>query len=157
MQKNFSPRKVSLAEKLAFHSAPQPDGCILWTGSKTKVGYGQFSYKGKMRKPHRVAWEIANGRRIPPGMMICHKCDVRHCINPEHLWLGTCAENLADRDAKGRQAKQRGETGNNARLTDAQARAILADTRSQTKIAADYGVCQQTVSFIKRRITFSHL
>ena len=73
------------------------NGCLVWTGHCCNRGYG----KSMGRPTHRIAYERAKGP-IPPGMFVCHACDNRRCINPEHLWLGTNADNMRDMKAKGR-------------------------------------------------------
>ncbi len=80
-------------------------GCWLWQGSLTPLGYGQFSYLGDQRA-HRASWRIFCGE-IPSGMFVLHRCDVRNCVNPEHLFLGTQADNIRDKVAKGRCWKPR--------------------------------------------------
>lgn len=102
---------LSPAEKLAFYSRQSSAGCILWIGSTVGAGYGQILVSGRMRLAHRVAWEAAHGP-IPKGLCVLHDCpngDNSRCINPDHLWLGTKAENNADRDRKGRAAHQRSQ------------------------------------------------
>jgi len=77
--------------------------CWLWIGAQDSAGYGNCWYKGKCYKSHRVAWELIKGP-IPNGMHVLHKCDNPSCCNPFHLFLGTDADNMADRNRKGRQA-----------------------------------------------------
>lgn len=72
--------------------------CNLWTGAVNPNGYGK--YKGKYA--HRLAWEFANSQPIPSNMCVMHTCDVRLCIEPSHLMLGTKSDNTLDRHAKGR-------------------------------------------------------
>lgn len=81
------------------------DDCWEWQGSRTdKNGYGLFSLSSSTMRAHRVAWELWNAEPIPEGMSACHSCDNPPCVNPEHIWLGTSADNNRDRDAKGRHA-----------------------------------------------------
>jgi hypothetical protein len=79
-------------------------GCWIWMKCLHRKGYGELAGRdgqGKA-KAHRLAWEIANGRPVPVGMLVCHSCDIPSCINPAHLWLGTNQQNLADAGRKGR-------------------------------------------------------
>lgn len=75
--------------------------CWLWTAGKFVTGYGAYRWHGQAAYTHRLAWEFANGP-IPPGLMICHKCDVRACCNPSHMFLGTARDNNDDMAHKGR-------------------------------------------------------
>ena len=73
-----------------------PNGCNLWTGCLTSTGYGSLQKDGKTRYAHRVIYEEFFGQ-IPPRKLICHKCNVRRCVNPLHLYAGTNSENMRDR------------------------------------------------------------
>lgn len=77
------------------------NGCLLWQGFCHKWGYGMTSYRGKGARVHRGMW-IARKGPVPPKMDVCHTCDVRHCCNLDHLWLGTRVQNLQDMANKGR-------------------------------------------------------
>lgn len=79
------------------------DECWEWTGYRDRDGYGQVWWDSHGQYAHRVAWQIANGP-VPDGFLVCHTCDNPPCCNINHLFLGSHAENMADRDRKGRQA-----------------------------------------------------
>ena len=82
----------------------EDSGCWLWTASVKNTGYGQFKFNGKPVGAHRVSFMLFCGD-IPPGMLVCHHCDVRRCVNPEHLYLGTHSDNLRDAFDRTRFAK----------------------------------------------------
>jgi hypothetical protein len=95
----FEPESIRL--RLAERSEPQGD-CIVWTGSrKGGNGYGQMCISYKNHMVHRLAWEVAHGP-IPPGLCVLHRCDNPPCIRPDHLFLGTHQENMADMVVKQR-------------------------------------------------------
>lgn len=141
-------------------TVPEPNtGCLLWTASCNTSGYGICSrdLPGK-RLAHRAAWILAKGA-VPDGMFVLHRCDTRSCVNVDHLFLGSIADNNADRDRKGRQVAPRfhGETNGAAKLSDVDVLSIVrlrASGWTQREIAERHGVSQSQVSFIllgKRR------
>ena len=75
--------------------------CWMWTGYRTPDGYGRIQINYKRIKAHRLSWEVHNGS-IPEGLFVLHKCDVRDCVNPNHLFLGTQKDNIHDAIKKGR-------------------------------------------------------
>ncbi len=113
---------------------------------------------------HRLAWEDAHGP-LPPGMHVCHKCDVPKCINVDHLFLGTHAENMADAARKGRQmsgaarsaVSPSGEAQWNAKLTESDVRAIRRATDPYSAIARRFGVSKSNVVMIKTGKSWKHL
>ncbi|MES2360004.1 MAG: HNH endonuclease signature motif containing protein [Gemmatimonadota bacterium] len=85
------------------HTASEPGtGCLLWTASVRTTGYGQVRWRGKTTSAHRVAYEIVHGSPVPNGKVLCHTCDQRLCVNTDHLFVGTQADNLIDCVRKGR-------------------------------------------------------
>ena len=134
------------------------NGCWLWTASKFPLGYGAFrgSPSGNNILAHRYSW-ATNFGPIPEGLCVCHHCDVKACVRPDHLFLGTQADNVADKVAKGRQARQKGSQHGMAKLNEDQVLAIRRDGRLQRVIAADYGVSIMSISFIKSGKRWGHV
>lgn len=120
--------------------------CWLWPGPLSH-GYGALHGK----RAHRVVYEAAYGP-VPPGLHVLHRCDTPACVRPSHLFLGTQADNIADKVAKGRQAK--GEGNNHAKLTESQVRAIRSSSKSGAALAREYGIAISTACRIKNGTTW---
>lgn len=82
------------------------NGCWLWTGARGTRGYGERVWRTDNVRIHRQMYKIVHGVRLTSKEVVCHRCDVRHCCNPEHLWAGTRKENMRDCSAKGRADRQ---------------------------------------------------
>jgi hypothetical protein len=152
------PKPKPIAERF-WPKVTKTDTCWLWTGA-IRSGYGVIGLGGKYGKAayaHRLSWEWANGP-IPDGLCVLHRCDVRNCLRPDHLFLGTKPENLEDMTAKGRRA--RGESIGTAKLTGAsvlQIRRAWEEGVPQYRLVRHFGVNQQTISAIVRRVTWKHI
>lgn len=127
-----------------------PEECWLWSASLNGAGYGQIgrgSGELGMDGAHRVSWILHFGN-IPEGSFVLHHCDVKTCVNPAHLFLGTHSDNMRDMDEKGRRVtppRPDREEHNKAKLTDAQHLEIRADPRPSKRVAPEYGVHSATV------------
>lgn len=130
--------------------------CWLWKGWKLNSGYGETSVNGKRITAHRLSYRLANGP-IPKGKIIMHQCDQPLCVRPDHLFLGTDADNTADKIAKRRHIHGSAMWWR-ARLTEDLVRAIRAEfrqerrpgTRSHTNatvLAKKYGVARNTIIY----------
>lgn len=139
---------------------PEPNsGCWLWVGGVGKRGYGRFCWEGDNEfKAHRASW-ILNCGPISNDLHVLHKCDTPICVNPNHLFLGTQADNMADMIAKGRDRKKPliGSRHNMAKLTEHQIADIRSDMRSQRRIASEHRVSQSAIQCIKSGKTWRHV
>lgn len=133
-------------------------GCWEWTGARMHKRYGHISAFGKTLRTHRLSYELHVGD-IPEGMCVLHKCDNTVCVNPDHLFLGTQAENMADKVAKGRQ--QAGAENPMAKLTEPEVVAIkrmLAKHYGvQPFLARWFGVNQSTIHMIAAGKNWRHV
>jgi hypothetical protein len=134
-----------------------PEGCWLWTGTRTRYGYFYIG-NHRMMKAHRFSWILSNGP-IPNGMCILHRCDNPPCLNPSHLWIGTQAQNVQDMRSKGRERHRgaKGEAHLGSKLTTEKVLKIRQDPRTEVAIAAEYGVNRATIGSIRRRENWKHV
>jgi hypothetical protein len=136
---------------------PEPNsGCWLWTATVDGCGYGLFGVggRGNSKRAHRVSYEMFKGP-IKDGLKICHRCDNPSCVNPDHLFCGTDADNMADRGIKNRTAK--GVKNGKSILNDELVKFIRNDTRSERTIAAEIGVSRGTVNAVRSGKTWGHV
>lgn len=133
--------KDDLMKRIVINSR---NGCWEIQGYLDKDGYGEVSGK----RAHRVAYESFVGE-IPKGLNVCHRCDNRKCCNPDHLFVGTQKENIADMIKKGRKDSRFGEKNTQNKLSQKQVFDIYKSTETQRTIARKYGIDQSTVSNIK--------
>lgn len=134
------------------------DDCWNWTGSLRGRRYGDLRVNGPKEKAHRVSWVIHNSQ-IPDGICVCHRCDNPACVNPSHLFTGTHADNMADRDMKGRLGPRHGEYGSNTKLTEKQVIEIirLRGGVTQVTLAERFGVSPSTIGMIHINKTWRHI
>ena len=172
-----------LSERFLAQLARQPNGCLFWTGrTNPETGYGMLA----SLYAHRFAWELHNGP-IPDGLYVLHRCDIfypvgdityRRCVEPSHLFLGACADNLADMRAKGRwhinnpatgdrhgsrlhpEALLHGEAISTSRLTSDQVILIREARRAgvtSQALGEQYGVSKTSILNIEKRKTWAHI
>lgn len=139
---------------------PELGSCWMWTSTRNKAGYGVIGISQKNYLTHRLSWEIQNGT-IPKDLLVLHKCDNPSCINPEHLFLGTDADNVCDKMNKGRHRKRSGEATGTAKVTKEQVIEIRERFAQggihHSQIAKEFGLSRMAVSFIVRRRTWKHI
>lgn len=141
----FSDEDVARFEKFI---SPEPNtGCFLWTGAANKRGYGYFWSKGCAWNAHRFAYAAAHGG-VPRTAHVLHKCDNSYCMNPDHLELGTHAQNMADAKRRGRMAT--GERCGTSKLRASDVVAIRQSTESKHVLAARYSISPDHVNRLRR-------
>lgn len=159
----MSTRDETLEERFLRHGWDEkPSGCWEWRSSKAvRGGYGQLTHGHKLKKAHRVSYEVFVGP-IPAGMFVCHKCDNPPCVNPAHLFLGTPGDNHKDMHRKQRgfvPEALRGSKHPSTKLTEQDVidikNLLRAGETPQVEIARKYGVSKTLITRIKKGKTWT--
>lgn len=136
------------------------DGCWEWQGDMSGGhGYGRIMINGRRMLAHRLVYELEVGE-IPDGLCVCHHCDNPRCCRPDHLFLGTHVENMADMVTKGRRKGiNNGEGNGRAQITEGDVREIrrLRGTLPTRELGARYGLTSATISKIQLKQTWAHV
>lgn len=148
-------------ERIAKSMIIDEYGCWNWTGSK-RNGYGRLIVGSRIdgsrhsESAHRYSWIVYYGE-IPEGLYVCHKCDNKACVNPNHLFLGTHQDNINDREMKGRNNHVYGEQCKQSKFTTSDVEYIRNSKVSSRSIARFYGVNKSSVQAIRNRETWKHI
>lgn len=156
---------MNVSQYIRENYVPVPEsGCWLWLGNWTQNGYGAVKHSGRwLTGAHRLFYELHRGP-IPDGLLVCHKCDTPVCVNPEHLFLGTHADNVHDKVRKGRhkirirptgaprpkvrrESVRKGSQVATSKLTEADVyrmRQLRAEGRTFASLADQFGVDKKT-------------
>ncbi len=154
---------VILNEKRFWSNVDKTSDCWIWVGCKNPHGYGLYAYaQREQRLAHRLAWILTKGP-IPKGLCICHHCDIPACVNPDHLFMGTQKDNMADCARKNRlnTSDKRGMKHPGAKFTDDQVRNLRkrydAGETDKNKLGYEFGVTRQAIHYIINRKNWSHI
>lgn len=166
-------RGLNLAGKIDRSAGP--NGCWLWTAYRNARGYGVVGFNRKIHLAHRVCYSLKHGA-IPPGLFVCHRCDNPPCVNPDHMFLGTQKDNMADCSSKGRinskigdrlwakinpERVPRGENNQQAKLTTNKVLKIrelyMSGNISQRQLAKDFGVSKGTIYYVVKGLVWAHI
>lgn len=128
--------------------------CWLWSGCVSSNGYGSFRWNGKTVTTHRLSFFLSNGYMPSSNMDIIHSCDVKICVNPNHLRVGTRKENILDYLKKGFSYGKTGENNHMAKITDLQYKEIktrIENGEQKTSVCLEYGITRQSYNGRVRR------
>jgi len=143
------PRRLTPAEDRFWPKVDKSGDCWLWMSYRNKNGYGVLASGRHGHQvdelAHRIAWRATNGP-IPEGLKVLHHCDNPPCVRPDHLFLGTQADNVADMAAKGR--------GRHGRLTDDEVRFIRSSQLPQRSLADLFNFSPSNISRVQTRDTY---
>lgn len=145
---NWQAKGRTAAQRVLDYSIPEPNsGCWLWVGAVNACGYGTMRFNYHSHLAHRISYAALRGK-FPKQKRILHLCDMPCCVNPEHLFVGTQADNVADMERKGRAYHPAAENHGRSKLTEQRVREIRLAERQYGSIAAlarKYGVTKTAI------------
>jgi len=148
----------TIKERFDSKFIPEPNtGCWIWTTAFNLLGYGMFSINNKNDHAHRVSYKLYVGP-IPKGLNVCHTCDNRWCVNPDHLFLGTAYDNVMDKVNKGRCPS--GENHKNSKLNYSKVKEIremYSNGYKQNHIAKFFSISTATINQIVSNKTWKNI
>ena len=160
MSEPFSTIGDKISQYLLEADGPLDTPCWLWQRPGGHCDHGQIWFDGKLHMVHRLVWTICIGD-IPIGLFVLHKCDDGRCCNPEHLFLGTQQDNIADMIAKGRDNfPNPGEKNGRALLREEDVltiRSLFEQGATQQQLAVAYGMSHSAITKIVHRRTWRHI
>jgi len=148
--------RIPLSEKIERLSVKIPEsGCWIWIGSLNLGGYGKTGLgKGFGISAHRASYEEKFGK-IPNGLMALHSCDVKCCVNPDHIFLGTQQDNMDDKVSKNRQAN--GEKHGMSKLKEEEAKEIKYSKEETNILASRFNCSKVTIRQIRQGLFWKHI
>ncbi len=155
--------RVKTIKERFYRYVKKTSKCWEWTGAKDVIGYGRINVNNFSKPAHRVAWEIHNGKPIPDGMSVCHKCDNPPCTKKSHLFLGTQFQNSLDCTLKGRNNCVRKLSAKDIpKIREMYANATHCKERrkkgfGERAIAKKYGVTGSCIRSVITRTTWKHI
>ena len=156
---NKAPTRRGAPQEFLLNAvSTKTNSCVIWPFSVGSHGYGQVWWNNKMALAHRISLTLAAGPPPEDSMDAAHSpayCNHRSCINPDHLRWATRKENEGDKLHTG--ARAAGERNGHSKLSDQKVRKIILDSRTQRVIAAEFGVSQSVISFIKSKKIWKHI
>lgn len=158
-KKSSEEEKEKRIKELIDRNVDKSSGCWVWKGYKGKLGYSVVHYDNKPMQGHRASYLIYKGN-IPKELQVCHTCDNRACLNPEHLYLGSAKDNARDRDQRGRKASTLGSKNGNNKLCEnqvVQIKKMLNEGKTLPEIAKYFPVTKSNIWCIKKGISWSHV
>lgn len=150
----YTRRGAPLSERLSVRYTISATGCWEWNAYLDHSGYGVINVDGKIIHAHRASYLTFVGK-IPDGMMVLHRCDNPPCIRPDHLFIGTAADNKNDEIQKGRMPL--GESRPISKLTADEVRAIRNDSGTNKAMAEKYGMSTGVICRIRQRKIWKHV